>query len=120
MGVGGGDRMENVIGGALKLKKPIGGITKKKKKSSSKVAVSGTEGKEPSGKEEMEEAGSSLDIPDTRTAYEKKWDEQIKKLELKRAKESAKMTHRERIDSFNHKLSQLSEHHDLPRVSGGA
>ena len=33
---------------------------------------------------------------------------QIKKLELKRAKESAKMTHRERIDSFNHKLSQVS------------
>ena len=25
---GGGERMENVIGGALKLKKPIGGITK--------------------------------------------------------------------------------------------
>ena len=51
---------------------------RKKKKSSSKVAVSGTEGKEPSGKEEMEEAGSSLDIPDTRTAYEKKWDEQVR------------------------------------------
>jgi protein FAM32A len=108
--------MENVIGGALKLKKPIGGITKKKKKSSSKVAVS-----KPAEEEGMEEAGASLkDIPDTRTAYEKKWDEQIKKIDLKNAKSSAKMTHRERIDDFNHKLSKLSEHHDLPRVSGGA
>eukprot|EP00277_Geminigera_cryophila_P021514 CAMPEP_0179463786 /NCGR_PEP_ID=MMETSP0799-20121207/45751_1 /TAXON_ID=46947 /ORGANISM="Geminigera cryophila, Strain CCMP2564" /LENGTH=113 /DNA_ID=CAMNT_0021267215 /DNA_START=12 /DNA_END=353 /DNA_ORIENTATION=- len=113
--------MDNVIGGALKLKKPIGGIKKKKKKSSSKVAVSG---KEPDDAGEMEEVGSAAaaldDVPDTRTTYEKKWDDQIKKLDDKRAKESAKMTHRGRIDDFNHKLSLLSEHNDLPRVSGGA
>ena len=48
---------------------------RKKKKSLSNVAVSG---KEPA--DEMEEAGSAVnisDVPDHRTAYEKKWDEQV-------------------------------------------
>jgi len=90
----------------------------------------------------MEEAGAATpslsDIPDTRTAYEKKWDEQVpipvfaraaagvllphvlgcsrvgvfvactcqvKKLDVKRAKEQAKKTHRDRIEDFNHQLS---------------
>ena len=48
---------------------------RKKKKSLSNVVVSG---KEPA--DEMEEAGSAVnisDVPDHRTAYEKKWDEQV-------------------------------------------
>ena len=29
----------------------------------------------------------------------------------------AKLSHRERIDEFNNKLSELTEHNDIPRVS---
>lgn len=32
---------------------------------------------------------------------------QIKKIELKRAKETAKMTHRDRINEFNQQLSKV-------------
>ena len=28
-------------------------------------------------------------------------------------------THREKIEEYNHKLSELSEHHDIPKVGPG-
>eukprot|EP00291_Cryptomonas_curvata_P023114 CAMPEP_0172157672 /NCGR_PEP_ID=MMETSP1050-20130122/3926_1 /TAXON_ID=233186 /ORGANISM="Cryptomonas curvata, Strain CCAP979/52" /LENGTH=106 /DNA_ID=CAMNT_0012826937 /DNA_START=6 /DNA_END=326 /DNA_ORIENTATION=+ len=105
--------MENVIGGKLKLKKPLEGAIKKKKKGgggSKAVADSAVE--EPSTIE-------AEDKRDPRTAYERKWEEQVKRLESKSAKKLAEKSHRDRISEFNEKMSKLSEHHDIPRVAGG-
>jgi len=83
-------------------------LSRKKKKKSSLAA------------EPAAELVEEDEVEDIRTAYEKKWDQQIVKMESKNAKSKAKNTHRQRIDDFNEKLSKLSEHNDIPRVSGGA
>ncbi|EKX48356.1 hypothetical protein GUITHDRAFT_105964 [Guillardia theta CCMP2712] len=71
--------------------------------------------------ETKESKSTKQDLDDDgRTAYERKWDEQLQKLEQRRAKENAKKSHRQRVDEFNERLSKLSEHNDVPRVAGGA
>lgn len=47
-----------------------------------------------------------------RAAYKKKQERELKELEL-----IAKKSHRERVEAYNEKLSQLTEHNDIPRVS---
>mmetsp|Transcript_20814 Transcript_20814/g.41947 ORF Transcript_20814/g.41947 Transcript_20814/m.41947 type:complete len:111 (-) Transcript_20814:56-388(-) len=110
--------MENAIGGKLKLKKPLGGIKKKKK--SKKTEEAGASSSAPEAAAAEADVEPEEDPLDPRTAYEKKWDEQIKKLDSKNAKKKAEQSHRDRINEFNDKLSKLSEHHDVPRVAGGA
>mmetsp|Transcript_81334 Transcript_81334/g.218727 ORF Transcript_81334/g.218727 Transcript_81334/m.218727 type:complete len:125 (-) Transcript_81334:139-513(-) len=123
--------MNNVIGGKLKLKKPIESAIKKKKKSSSSSKSS-----EPAHEESHHEHDEVEDKSDTRTKYEKKWEEQVKKMDTKNAKKIAEKSHRyfpnlsflihqfidicrDRVNDFNEKLSKMSEHYDIPRVAGG-
>ncbi|KAI2497458.1 hypothetical protein MHU86_17062 [Fragilaria crotonensis] len=47
-----------------------------------------------------------------RAAYKKKQERELKELEM-----IAKQSHRERVEAYNEKLSQLTEHNDIPRVS---
>jgi protein FAM32A len=47
-----------------------------------------------------------------RAAYKKKQERELKELEF-----VAKQSHRERVEAYNEKLSQLTEHNDIPRVS---
>jgi protein FAM32A len=47
-----------------------------------------------------------------RAAFRKKQERELKELET-----VAKQSHRERVEAFNEKLSQLTEHNDIPRVS---
>mmetsp|Transcript_2215 Transcript_2215/g.4922 ORF Transcript_2215/g.4922 Transcript_2215/m.4922 type:complete len:117 (-) Transcript_2215:397-747(-) len=115
--------MENVVRGGLKLKKPLdGGIKKKKKKSKSKEAAgeAGGSAEASSSKQRAQDTKDGDDSSgDERTAYEKKWDQQVKRVDLKNAKTAAEKSHRDKINEFNEKLSNMSEHYDLPRVAGG-
>ena len=50
--------------------------------------------------------------PAERAAQARKRERQWKELQL-----MAQKSHRERVEAFNEKLSQLTEHNDIPRVS---
>ena len=56
---------------------------------------------------------------DRRTEAEKRFDEQAAKKEVLRLKQKVGKSHRERIAEYNTKLSNLSEHHDIPKVGPG-
>lgn len=135
-------------GGKLKLKggetlQPAGGVKKKKKKSGgSELAL------QHSGSADAElqrrssdggggdaDAGTSAggshkaldgtylkppsDSEDRRTAAEKKHDERVRAREEARLKAQAQKSHKDRVREFNEYLTNLSEHHDIPKVGPG-
>lgn len=57
---------------------------------------------------------------DRRTDAEKRHAERMSKLEEERLRKLAAKSHRERVKEFNDHLSNLSEHHDIPKVRGSA
>ncbi|CZR58051.1 uncharacterized protein PAC_07941 [Phialocephala subalpina] len=143
------DDYQPVVRGALKLKgSGPAGITKKKKKkpksttdvdaSSSKTSAlqkalededsaagkelvkrknkSEEEGEE-MGKEEpreLEERGN-----DGKTASERAREEMRRKRLHERLQKEGVKTHKERVEELNKYLSNLSEHHDMPRIGPG-
>ena len=56
---------------------------------------------------------------DKRTEAEKRFDEQAAKKELLRLKQKVGKSHRERVADYNRYLTNLSEHHDIPKVGPG-
>jgi hypothetical protein len=54
-----------------------------------------------------------------RTHAQKKHEEYLAKRETERLSKAAAKSHRERVQEYNDKLSQLSEHHDIPKVGPG-
>lgn len=56
---------------------------------------------------------------DRRTAAEKQYEEHAAKQEAERIRKQAAKSHRERVTQFNDYLSNLSEHHDIPKVGPG-
>lgn len=54
-----------------------------------------------------------------RTEAQKKHAAHLAKREQERMAKVATQSHRERVQSYNEKLSQLSEHHDIPKVGPG-
>ncbi|GAX73940.1 hypothetical protein CEUSTIGMA_g1390.t1 [Chlamydomonas eustigma] len=121
-------------GGQLKLKGGnLPGVKKKKRKETTSLVAlddANADGASPSTltsskSEDLKKAlhGYSLQEPseneDRRTAAEKKYDEHMKKLEAERLKKMAAKSHRERIKEFNDHLTNLSEHHDIPKVGPG-
>lgn len=135
------------VGGKLKLKggetlKPAGGVKKKKKKSSpgpgdetgastalarvdSKDDPESNAKKEAEDKEDLKKVlhGYELKSPseneDRRTEAEKRFEQRQMQLEQDRLKKLASKSHRDRVKDFNDYLSNLSEHHDIPRVGPG-
>ncbi|KAL7531113.1 hypothetical protein ACHAXR_003854 [Thalassiosira sp. AJA248-18] len=111
-------------GGKLNLK----GDKKKKKKSkkskhrlgeSSELDVAAKSQEEPHKDESVDDKkehhGSSDD--ESLTAAEKrarKFKQQRERVEMEQV---GSMSHRERVEQFNEKLGQLTEHNDIPRVS---
>ncbi|RFU34634.1 hypothetical protein B7463_g1727, partial [Scytalidium lignicola] len=130
-----------VVRGGLKLKgaaKPAG-ITKKKKKKkegkdsdsqtqaiqkalededvgSSKLVESeeGTVEMDDAALRELEERGG-----DGKTAAERAHEEMRRKRLEDRLKKEGIKTHKERVEELNKYLSNLSEHHDMPRIGPG-
>ena len=57
---------------------------------------------------------------DTRTDAEKRFEERMKKrlmnVETKKMQTFVNTSHRDRVDAFNKYLTDLTEHHDMPKV----
>ena len=113
----------NVVGGKLNLKgaplKTLG--QKKKKRKADAMALVPVDEKEQatSSAKGTPEKGTPEKEADTRTAAEKRYDDEMTARAQKRAKKHAEMSYRDRIDEFNAKVAQLSEHHDIPKVGPG-
>ncbi|CAI5495637.1 unnamed protein product [Closterium sp. Naga37s-1] len=73
------------------------------------VAVGGAGGEEEGEQQAQEEA------EDLRTPAERRYHEQLEKLEAERAARGASKSHRQRVEDFNKYLANLSEHHDIPK-----
>jgi protein FAM32A len=56
---------------------------------------------------------------DTRTPAERRYEESLAKREKDRIGKMAQKSHRERIEEFNQKLTNMSEHYDIPKVGPG-
>lgn len=133
-----GKAYKNVVRGGLKLKGA--GIKKKKKKTEeiagrsvedhfadflaqrkradaerSEALARGDKVKEDTKDDEAEVA----EVEDTRTEAQKKFDAAQEKREVELIAKKASKTYRSRMEEFNQYLANLSEHHDIPRVTPG-
>jgi protein FAM32A len=123
-------------GGSLKLKGVMdGGIRKKRKKkkpptpdpaselkscdaSAKDVSTHGLE--ERREEEEEEEEEEELEDPYAgKTEAERRFEERKRKRLDERLKKEGIKSHKERVEEFNKYLSNLSEHHDMPRIGPG-
>eukprot|EP00897_Mesotaenium_endlicherianum_P006165 jgi/Mesen1/5577/ME000281S04642 len=131
----------NLIGGKLNLKGKAldvrGGTKKKKKKTKSlyneqalalqqaleaERAERGGEGPSDgqAAQEGREDEEGAREVgEDHRTPAERRYHEQLVKLESAKAAKSAVKSHRQRVEEFNKYLANLSEHYDIPKVGPG-
>jgi protein FAM32A len=102
------------MGGSLSFK---GDKKSKKKKKKSKHSLDDNTKKQRSIKEDTTTHNEDYDDDDDMTEAERK----ALKYKLEREKQEcqkvAQKSHRERIEEFNEKLGNLTEHNDIPRVS---
>jgi protein FAM32A len=110
-----------VIGGKLKFKGSSGGsssATKKRKTTDDVVNKSSdtnvTSKSSSSGKSD-ESAEPTLELH--LTEAQKRHKQRRIELERKEAKKLVKSTYRDRVEQYNYKLSTMTEHNDIPRVS---
>lgn len=106
------------VGGKLSLKGD------KKKKSKKKKSKSKHDKKKSSRDEEVAAAAaaavtnnSSDDEEDEMTEAERKAQKYKQKAEKNDLEKAAKQSHRDRVEEFSQKLSELTELNDIPRVS---
>ena len=108
------------IGGKLSLKGDKKKKAKKKKKSKAKYDTTGT-GADRNHDQHNDEATLEFqplaDEDDDLTEAERRAMRFKSEKEMRDLEKVAKLSHRERIDEFNSKLSELTEHNDIPRVS---
>ncbi|EGG22603.1 DUF1754 family protein [Cavenderia fasciculata] len=121
----------NVVGGKLKLKgsvplTPSHDLKKKKKKKSSSSSSSLKREEKKRHQEEQELEDHESNNTNNNEKEEKIYTESElrhrklqARIEEKRIKEMIKMSHKEKVEDFNKKLNQLSEHHDVPKVGPG-
>jgi len=102
----------NVIGGGLKLK----GVTTSKNKKR-KLEEDSSEQAKKKEKETTEEEEEDSPIPKTKAeiAFERMQKLRQSKIVSKKAAKS----HRQKVEEFNLKLANLSEHYDIPKVGPG-
>ena len=95
--------------------------TKKAKKAKSNQAkhdVVGAAAAAASSKSSVRHDDYNIDIEDDEmTAAERASFQKKQERELEELKSIATLSHRERVEAYNEKLSQLTEHNDIPRVS---
>ncbi|KAL0136886.1 hypothetical protein V8B55DRAFT_1543432 [Mucor lusitanicus] len=54
-----------------------------------------------------------------KTEAERKFEEIKRQRQMERVSKAAAKSHKDRVQEFNQKLEQLSEHHDIPKVGPG-
>lgn len=101
-------------GGKLCLK---GEKKKKSKKSKNSKHSLGGHIDEAAVKMDEKQQHHSSDDEEELTAAEKRSKSFKQKRERKEMEKIVSMSHRERVENFNAKLSELTEHNDIPRVS---
>lgn len=69
--------------------------------------------------EEAERNARGREEVDTRTAAERRYHEQLEKIEKEQALKYAEKSHRQRIEEFNKSLASMTEHYDIPKVGPG-
>lgn len=139
---------DNVVRGKLNLKGKAlevrGGALKRRKKKHSEVdralaaqqalAVAqamgqvpldaggdgGNDGGARGGGEREEDARRATErAEDHWTPAERRYYEQLQKVEARRNEKQAAKSHRQKIEEFNKYLGNLTEHHDIPKVGPG-
>uniref|UniRef100_A0A7S1D8Y5 DUF1754-domain-containing protein n=1 Tax=Cyclophora tenuis TaxID=216820 RepID=A0A7S1D8Y5_CYCTE len=102
------------IGGALSFKGDKKKPKKKNRKSRHKSKEAKRDGAVKEGKttEIVAEADDDEMTDAERRALKFKEDRELQELEA-----AAQKSHRDRVEEFNEKLSKLTEHNDIPRVS---
>ncbi|KAI9678059.1 MAG: hypothetical protein M1817_006003 [Caeruleum heppii] len=137
----GGGEYAAVTGGSLKLKgfadSKIDKKRKKKKKAAPEKQIISTEDDvqgvpSPTSKEgvinkdEVPEISGDEDTINVdeaaylgKTEAEKRHEEMRRKRQLDRLRREGVKTHKERVEELNKYLSNLSEHHDMPRIGPG-
>jgi protein FAM32A len=122
-----------VIGGKLKLKGSGGSSSHRTATTSRPAASSSSSSTDTSSSEKKRIAETDVGgedaavVTETKaaktstdsymTAAERRHLEKKKELETRLVKQGKGKTYRDRIDEFNSKLSVMSEHNDIPRVS---
>jgi protein FAM32A len=118
-----------VIGGKLKLKGSSGtssaGKKRRKRDREEELpaavatgAKKSSKGEEHAGEKEGIVTGSLAAQPEMfMTESQRKYMKRKEEIEARNAKKIVGQSYRERIEGYNHKLSQMSEHNDIPRVS---
>ncbi|KAK3052342.1 hypothetical protein LTR09_006552 [Extremus antarcticus] len=129
----------NAIGGGLKLKGS--NVDKKKKKKKSKpVDEQADDSKVVAKKDDVEECAAQKALADEenedgagdvvketeseakqygKTEAQRRHEERRRKRLDERLKREGVKTHKERVEELNKYLSNLSEHHDMPRIGPG-
>lgn len=112
------------VGGKLKLKggDPLGVKKKKKKK---RIQTETDRASDEEARHNVKEILEGKELPspgeddDRRTEAEKRHEQQLLQAEQRRLAKLAATSHRDRVNEFNEKLSNLTEHHDIPKVGPG-
>eukprot|EP01114_Cavostelium_apophysatum_P015616 TRINITY_DN4292_c0_g1_i1.p1 TRINITY_DN4292_c0_g1~~TRINITY_DN4292_c0_g1_i1.p1 ORF type:complete len:113 (+),score=30.84 TRINITY_DN4292_c0_g1_i1:21-359(+) len=109
---------DNVLGGKLKLKGSAlpSGIKKKKKKATPTKDVA-EKILETENKGEQEVRKPIVVVH--QTAAERSFIEKQQKRERERIAGRASKSHREKVEEFNKKLNDMTEHNDIPKVGPG-
>lgn len=106
-----------VMGGKLKLK---GSSTSSSSSSMRHTSSSSSASKEQSRSTTVSNVNSSSDyipVQDYLTEAQKKHNQKMLEKQEKDAKKLSSTSFRDRIDQFNSKLSRMTEHNDIPRIS---
>lgn len=115
-----------VMGGKLKLKGSSGGGASKQPKRSSESAASSSSGADNHHETHDErkadnsaKASAEAVIPggEYMTASQRRHAQRKIEMEKLEAKKLSKTSFRDRVDQFNNKLAQMTEHNDIPRIS---
>ena len=115
-----------VVGGKLKLKGSNGSSSKRDKTSTTSSSLEKSTHKDSqetaSQPTQQQEQSETKQITASRageyltTAQKRHLQKKIEREELE-AKKLSKTSFRERVDIFNDRLSQMTEHNDIPRIS---
>ena len=99
------DDYKGIVGGGLKLKGSSSSSLKKKKKVKTLLKSSEDE--------------KEVIIRVEKTAAEIAHEQKLKERKKDRISKMAQKSHKEKVQDFNKYLSELSEHHDVPKVGPG-
>eukprot|EP00695_Tsukubamonas_globosa_P002270 TRINITY_DN3388_c0_g1_i1.p2 TRINITY_DN3388_c0_g1~~TRINITY_DN3388_c0_g1_i1.p2 ORF type:complete len:116 (-),score=30.49 TRINITY_DN3388_c0_g1_i1:62-409(-) len=111
---------EHVVGGKLKMKgEPLKVVGEKKKKKKRKADEVKQEDIVTGDQIPAELEDRSDDEQDKRTDAEKRYEERMRERELTKIRKLADKSYREKVEEFNTKIAQMSEHYDIPKVGPG-